>query len=766
MFGVTVTLMEMALALAVGISATLFVVNRRLRNTHRELQELSGRRRDAELALEESESRLEAFFQEAPAGLVMFDRELRYIKINHTLAAHGGLSPEEHVGKRFRDVVPEIAEAAEAPFRQVLETGLPLTSVITEAAGPTDLEPQTWLSSFFPLTGQNGQINGVGTVSVNITEQKNAEERIRRLNEELEERIAARTMELAHEKEKVENYLSIAGTMILALDSSGVVTMVNTKGCKVLGYEQDEIIGKNWFENFIDEAQLSEVKTAFSSIMSGDIEPVEHFENAVVLKDGGSRLIAWNNTYVRDLDGNIVGCLSAGEDITERKATEEALRISRERMNQSQEFANIGTWDWNVRTGELYWSDRIAPLFGYAKGELETTYENFVGAIHPDDRQIVQDAVMACVEKGEEYNLTHRVVWPDGTIRWLLEKGDVVRDAEGAPLNMLGVVQDVTEAKWAEDEIRRLGRRNRLILDAAGDGIYGLDMNGICTFINPAAAAMLGYEAEDLKGRELHKIVHHSHADGTPYPAADCPIASAFRDGGERSVADEVFWRKDGTSFSVDYTSTPIIEDGEIKGAVVVFRDVSERKEMQAQLVQSSKMATLGEMATGVAHELNQPLNVIRMAADNIRRKAGKGAADPGYLMDKLEKINGQIDRAAAIIDHMRIFGRKATSMPQQLDLRNVVRQSLGMIEQQLRLSDIEVRTKFCEDCQPVNGHQVQLEQVLLNLLGNARDAIKASGGEDARGVIDIIVSNEDEKWIRMVVRDSGGGIDAAVLKR
>ncbi|MCW9039147.1 MAG: PAS domain-containing protein, partial [Rhodospirillales bacterium] len=153
MFGVTVTLKEMALALAVGISATLFVVNRRLRNTHRELQELSGRRRDAELALEESESRLEAFFQEAPAGLVMFDRELRYIKINHTLAAHGGLSPEEHVGKRFRDVVPEIAEAAEAPFRQVLETGLPLTSVITEAAGPTDLEPQTWLSSFFPLTG-------------------------------------------------------------------------------------------------------------------------------------------------------------------------------------------------------------------------------------------------------------------------------------------------------------------------------------------------------------------------------------------------------------------------------------------------------------------------------------------------------------------------------------------------------------------------------------------------------------------------------------
>ncbi len=124
-----------------------------------------------------------------------------------------------------------------------------------------------------------------------------------------------------------------------------------------------------------------------------------------------------------------------------------------ERLRRGQHYANIGTWDWNIQTGELFWTESISPLFGYGVGELDTSYENFLAAVHPDDRERVNQAVMDCVEKGAKYDIDHRVVWPDGSVRWVNEKGDVQRDANGKPLKMLGVVQDIQRTKEFEMEL-------------------------------------------------------------------------------------------------------------------------------------------------------------------------------------------------------------------------------------------------------------------------------------------------------------------------
>jgi len=121
----------------------------------------------------------------------------------------------------------------------------------------------------------------------------------------------------------------------------------------------------------------------------------------------------------------------------------------------------------------------------------------------------------------------------------------------------------------------------KLILGSAGEGIYGLDCDGMTTFVNPAANRLLGFEADELIGRSMHAVLHHTHADGSPYPREECPIYAAFVDGEVHRVTDEVFWRRDGTSFPVEYTSTPIHHDGELAGAVVVFWDVSRRKEAE-----------------------------------------------------------------------------------------------------------------------------------------------------------------------------------------
>ncbi|MCK5166030.1 MAG: PAS domain S-box protein [Rhodospirillaceae bacterium] len=312
---------------------------------------------------------------------------------------------------------------------------------------------------------------------------------------------------------------------------------------------------------------------------------------------------------------------------------------------------------------------------------------------------------------------------------------------------------------------KALGHQNDLILNAAADGIYGVDLNGLCTFVNPAAARMLGWDAQEIIGMSNHDVMHHTKADGSHYPRIECPIYAAFMDGKIHTVEGEVFWRKDGASFPVEYTSTPIYVDNKITGAVVVFRDVSEQKEIRGQLIQSSKMATLGEMATGVAHELNQPLNVISMAIHNIQRKASHNNIDYEYLVKKLNKVEAQINRAASIIDHMRIFGRKPSAERELLCPVKAVESSLDMIKEQLRLSDIMVKVEMMDNGYFILAHQVQIEQVILNLLANARDALK-SKDENDKYIIVRTKKDDSEKNVLIEIEDNGGGIDPKALPR
>ena len=148
----------------------------------------------------------------------------------------------------------------------------------------------------------------------------------------------------------------------------------------------------------------------------------------------------WNELTVapvRDEEGAVTHFIGVSNDVTVRKRAEEAAEVYKERLRRGQIYANIGTWDWNIQTGELYWTERIAPLFGYPEGELLTSYENFLNALHPDDRQSVLDAINASIERDAPYEIEHRVVWPDGTVRWLLERGAVTRDEAGKPVRML-----------------------------------------------------------------------------------------------------------------------------------------------------------------------------------------------------------------------------------------------------------------------------------------------------------------------------------------
>ncbi|HEU4683660.1 MAG TPA: PAS domain S-box protein, partial [Nitrospira sp.] len=153
-----------------------------------------------------------------------------------------------------------------------------------------------------------------------------------------------------------------------------------------------------------------------------------------------------------------------------------------------------------------------------------------------------------------------------------------------------GIIRDISERKRTEQALKQLEHHHTLILNQAGEGIYGLDLDGHTTFVNPSAAMMLGYRVEELLGQPMHALLHHSKADGTPYPVEACPIYAAIRDGQVHRIENEVFWRKDGSSFPVEYVSTPIMDGRALLGAVIVFRDISERIRSEQAIRRSEQL--------------------------------------------------------------------------------------------------------------------------------------------------------------------------------
>ena len=236
---------------------------------------------------------------------------------------------------------------------------------------------------------------------------------------------------------------------IIIINDRGVIDTFNPSAAKLFGYKSDEVIGKNVSKLMPESFRMLHDGFIQDYLKSGDPTAIGIDREIQGLHKDGSvfPVVISLSEMLVDEQRFFVGVV---RDVSDLRKAYKQIQISEDRFSVSMRYANIGTWDWDIQTGDLFWSERIGPLFGYNENVPETTFENFLAAIHPEDRQKVIDAVNDCVENQVEYEIEHRVVWPDGTVRWVLERGDVVRDEQNEPLHMLGTVQDITQRKQAE----------------------------------------------------------------------------------------------------------------------------------------------------------------------------------------------------------------------------------------------------------------------------------------------------------------------------
>ena len=572
------------------------------------------------------------------------------------------------------------------------------------------------------------------------------------------------------EMERVAQDLTIlidtANAPIFGIDALGKVNEWNQQAEKITGFNKAEVMGRSLVSDFITDDYKASVGEVLAKALKG--EETANFEFPLFTKSGDRVDVLLNSTTRRDASGQTVGMVGVGQDITKlNKVLVEQERISND-LTRLIDTANAPIFGIDADGKVNEWNQRAEKITGYNKKEVMG--RDLVADFITDGYKASVGEVLEKALKGKETaNFEFPLFTKSGDRVDVLLNSTTRRDASGQTVGMVGVGQDITELNKVLVEQARISNDLTRLIDTANAPIFGIDADGKVNEWNQQAEKITGFNKAEVMGRSL---VSDFITDG--YKASVGEVLEKALKGKETANYEFPLFTKSGDRVDVLLNSTTRRDtSGQIVGVVGVGQDITElnkvrveqeteRKLSAAQIIQSSKLATLGEMATSVAHELNQPLNVIRMAAGNSRRKISKGIADPEYLNDKLKRIEEQTARAAAIIDHMRMFGREAKERPEPVDPRNVVMNALSLMGEQLRLAGIEIATELPEDCSFISGHTIQMEQVILNLLTNARDAM-AENDRESKITLRVF---EDDKGVHIISEDTGGGIPEDVLSR
>ena len=273
-----------------------------------------------------------------------------------------------------------------------------------------------------------------------------------------------------------------------------------------------------------------------------------------------------------------------------RDGVNQVVERSDEFFRSIFESAQIGIGIYNIQSGEHFSNRALHEMLGYSQAEL-SRLEQWDSIIHPEERASGSERYAEVLHgRRDKDEWEQRFIRRDGRVVFAKGRFTLLRDAAGRPQYVVTLNEDITERRRAEEERNRVTQQMRLLLDSTGQGIFGIDHQGNCTFINRATCEMIGYRTEEASGRNMHELVHHHKPDGSPYPVEQCPVYHAVGTGEGCRVEEEVVWRRDGAALPVEYSAFPVVEEGKVIGAVVTVSDVTERKASKEALQENERL--------------------------------------------------------------------------------------------------------------------------------------------------------------------------------
>lgn len=546
-------------AVFVTMGVLFSLVHGRVRTAYRQAADVFAAGRAVDDALRRSEERYRDLIERAPDGVFIADLEGRYTDVNGAGCRLLGYTREEIIGKTILDLIPPAdAERLRRSKRRMRQ-------------GVADVDEWT-------LRRKDGSY-----VAVEVNAQILPDGRWQGFVRDLTKR---RRMEQAlHDShENLNRAQAVARTGSWRLDTRRDELTWSDETYRIFGIPRGTRMTYEVFLAHVHPDDRERVRQAWDAALRGAPYDIEH---RIVVGD----LVKWVRERAElefDENGSLLGGIGTVQDVTERRHIEEALRATAEQIRDLYNNAPCGYHSLDADGIFVQINDTELGWLGYQREEIIGKLR-FAELLTPASRNAFVQNFARLKDAGFVRDLEYELVRKGGSVLPVLLSSSIVRDPDGKYRMSRSTVFDHTERRRVERALRDSEERVRLLLDSAGEGVFGVDMDGKCTFINPAGVRMLGYaSAQDLLGTDIHALVHHSNRDGAPCPPDACRVLRAFREDRRFQVDDEVFWRRDGESFAVEYHSSPIVKDGRIAGAVATFNDITARRDAEEKLRQAA----------------------------------------------------------------------------------------------------------------------------------------------------------------------------------
>jgi two-component system, sporulation sensor kinase E len=554
--------------------------------------------------------------------------------------------------------------------------------------------------------------------------------------------------ELEASRNKYALLYDFAPVGYFTFDREGVIRSVNLFGVRLLGVERGELINRP-FEQFVAD----EERFAFSKFIR------------TVFADQGKETCRLRLTgekqpqYVRiEAMATASGdeCLAVLMDITEKKRAEQALSESQYNLTKAQSMTHVGSWSFDPKTAEVKASDELLRIMRLSPDEM--TQEAFARVVHPEDYATVIDHLRQGIDHGKSYEIEHRLRFADGASKWVYTIVEPSVNSAGRVVKLYGTTQDITLRKQAEVQLRNKTNELQAIFDSIGDGITVYDHDGLIQHHNLISPQL--FPEETQPGRSCQELFH-PEVRALP---GECPVERALH--GERVETSHVCVREGHRNQYVDITATPIRDAlGEKNRALLFFRDVSAKRLQEMHLIQTEKMSSIGVLATGIAHEINNPLTSVAGCAEALQRRLrdeptlkedGRLDVFPHYL----EVIIRESYRCKGIIDHLLSFGRKSDGSLAEVEVNAVLLEILELLRHQSNYRQVKIATSLQEGIPRILGDPSGLRQVCMNLLINAHQAIEGGGR------VEVSTEYSGGPVVSIVIRDNGCGIAQDTIDR